>query len=103
MTSFIEPENNQQIKDNFELEIIIKSKRRLTDSEIKNKQNENEQSNAEEEKQSETTYLKVQARSIESDDFLMQRGSKINDDFDEYDFDFEMESRNASNNPSLIG
>ena len=34
---------------------------------------------------------------------MMQRGSKINDDFDEYDFDFEMESRNVSQNPSLIG
>ena len=47
--SFISPENNQQIKDNFELEIIIKSKRRLTDSEIKSKQNEIEKSGNEEE------------------------------------------------------
>ena len=47
--SFISPENNQQIKDNFELEIIIKSKRRLTDSEIKSKQNKIKKSGNEEE------------------------------------------------------
>lgn len=97
------PENNKQKKDTFELEIIVKSKRYLTESEIKAKNEENSDSTKaednqrrEEEKSESTNFLNVHKPSVDSEDFVMQRGSKILDDFDEYSFDFEMESKNQS-------
>ena len=68
----MDPENNQQKTDNFELEVIIKSKRHLTESEIKTKNEENgDQQQREEEKSESTNFLKIQPGSVESDDFIL--------------------------------